>query len=45
MISQGEDVEAHVLKVRGWSTMAIARHLRLDAKIIHGYLSGERVSE
>ena len=43
MMSQGEDVEAHVLKERGWSTMAIARHLGRDPKTIRGYLSGERV--
>ena len=27
MLTQGEDVEAHALKERGWSISAIARHL------------------
>ena len=27
MLSRGEDVEAHALKERGWSVLAIARHL------------------
>ena len=43
MMSQGEDVEAHVLNERGWSIMAIARDLGRDPKTIRGYLSGERV--
>ncbi len=42
MMSQGEDVEAHALNQRGWSIMAIARHLGRDPKTIRGYLSGER---
>ena len=42
MLSRGEDVEAHALKERGWSVLAIARHLGRDPKTIRGYLSGER---
>lgn len=42
MLTQGEDVEAHALKARGWSVSAIARHLGRDRKTIAGYLSGER---
>ena len=43
MMSQGEDVEAYALIERGWSVVAIARHLGRDPKTIRGYLSGERV--
>jgi transposase len=42
MLTQGEDVEAHALRQRGWSISAIARHLHHDRKTIRGYLSGER---
>ena len=42
MLTQGEDVEAHALRERGWSISAIARHLGHDRKTIRGYLSGER---
>ncbi|MEX1264290.1 MAG: IS21 family transposase, partial [Actinomycetota bacterium] len=42
MLTQGEDVEAHALKERGWSTSAIARHLGRDRKTIRGYLNAER---
>jgi transposase len=42
MLTQGEDVEAHALRERGWSISAIARHLDHDRKTIRGYLTGER---
>ena len=42
MLTQGEDVEAHALRERGWSISAIARHLDHDRKTVRGYLSGER---
>jgi transposase len=42
MFTQGEDVEAHALRERGWSISAIARHLERDRKTIRAYLSGER---
>jgi transposase len=41
MLTQGEDVEAHALKQRGWSISAIARHLNHDRKTIRSYLAGE----
>ena len=41
MLTQGEDVEAHALKERGWSISAIARHLGHDRKTVRAYLSGE----
>jgi transposase len=42
MLTQGEDVEVHALKERGWSISAIARHTGRDRKTIRAYLSGER---
>jgi len=42
MLTQGEDVEAHALRERGWSISAIARHLDRDRKTVRAYLSGER---
>ncbi len=42
MLTQGEDVEAHALKERGWSISAIARHLDRDRKTIRGDLNAER---
>ena len=33
MITQGEDVEAHALKERGWSVSAIAQPSRLAGSI------------
>jgi transposase len=42
MLTQGEDVEVHALRERGWSISAIARHLDHDRKTIRGYLSGAR---
>jgi transposase len=43
MLTQGEDVEVHALRQRGWTVSAIARHLGRDPKTIRAYLSGERV--
>ena len=43
MLTQGEDVEAHALKERGWSISAIARHLERDRKTVRAYLNGERL--
>ena len=34
MLTQGEDVEAHALKERGWSISAIARHLGRDRQTV-----------
>ena len=42
MITQGEDLEAHVLRDQGWTISAIARHLGRDRKTVRAYLSGER---
>ena len=42
MLTQGEDVEAHALRERGWSISAIARHLGRDRKTVHAYLNGAR---
>jgi hypothetical protein len=43
MLTQGEDVEAHALKERGWSISAIARHLERDRKTVRSYLNGNRL--
>jgi len=43
MLTQGESVEAHALRARGWSVSAIARHLEIDRKTVRAYLSGQRV--
>ena len=42
MLTQGEDVEVHALRRRGWSVSAIARHLGRDRKTVRAYLRGER---
>jgi len=42
MLTQGEDVEVHALRQRGWTISAIARHLNRDPKTIRAYLSGQR---
>src|SRR5260370_283241 len=42
MLTQGESVEAHALRARGWSVSAIARHLGRDRRTVRSYLSGER---
>jgi hypothetical protein len=43
MLTQGESVDAHALRARGWSVSAIARHLDKDRKTVRAYLSGQRV--
>ena len=42
MLTQGEDVEAHALRQRGWSISAIARHLDRDRKTVRAHLTGQR---
>ena len=42
MFTQGEDVEAHALRKRGWSLSAIARHLGRDRRTVKAYLEGKR---
>src|SRR5215213_8551241 len=42
MLTQGEDVEVHALKERGWSISAIARYLERDRKTVRAYLNGDR---
>ena len=42
MLTQGESVEAHALRERGWSVSAIARHLGRDRKTVRAYLEGKR---
>ncbi len=42
MLTQGEVVEAHALRERGWSISAIARHLGRDRKTVRAYLNGDR---
>ena len=42
MLTQGESVEAHALRKRGWSVSAIARHLDRDRKTVRAYLDGTR---
>ena len=42
MLTQGDDVEVHALRQRGWTISAIARHLGRDPKTVRGYLSGVR---
>src|SRR5437773_8276120 len=42
MLTQGEDVEVHALRQRGWSISAIARHLNRDPKTVRAYLNGDR---
>ena len=44
MLTQGEDVESHALKERGWSISAIARHLERDRKSVRSYLIGGTVA-
>jgi transposase len=42
MLTQGESVEVHALRKRGWSVSAIARHLKRDRKTVRAYLEGTR---
>lgn len=43
MLTQGESVEAHALRGRGWTVSAIARHLGRERKTIRSSLAGETV--
>jgi transposase len=42
MLTHGEDVEASVLRKRGWSYSAIARHLGRDRRTVKAYLEDRR---
>jgi len=42
MLTQGEDVEVHALRQRGWTISAIARHVGRDPKTVRAYLNGVR---
>src|ERR1035441_37891 len=42
MLTQGESVEAHVLRERGWAGRAIAGQRGRDRKTVRAYLSGKR---
>lgn len=42
MLTQGEDVEVHALKKRGWSYAAIARHIDCDWRTVKAYLEGRQ---
>lgn len=42
MLTQGEDVEVHALKKRGWSYAAIGRHIDCDWRTVKAYLEGGR---
>lgn len=41
MITQGERVESHALRGRGWSISAIARHIGVDRKTVRAHLAGQ----
>jgi len=40
MLTQGEDVEIHALRKRGWSFAAIGRHIDCDWRTAKAYLEG-----
>ncbi|HVL06415.1 MAG TPA: hypothetical protein VM388_10520 [Acidimicrobiales bacterium] len=40
MLTQGEDVEIHALRKRGWSFAAIGRHIDCDWRTAKAYLDG-----
>jgi transposase len=42
MITQGEDVEINALRKRGWSYVAIGRHIGRDWRTVKDYLEGRR---
>lgn len=42
MITQGEDVEINALRKRGWSYVAIGRHIGRDWRTVKDYLEGKR---
>ena len=40
MLTQGEDVEVHSLRRRGWSYVAIGRHIGCDWRTVKAYVEG-----
>jgi transposase len=40
MLTRGEDVEVHALRKRGWSYVAIGRHVGCDWRTVKAYLEG-----
>ncbi|MGH9171568.1 MAG: IS21 family transposase, partial [Acidimicrobiales bacterium] len=40
MLTQGDDVEVHALRKRGWSYVAIGRHIGCDWRTVKAYLEG-----
>jgi len=40
MLTQGEDVEVQALRKRGWSYVAIARHIGCDWRTVKAYVEG-----
>lgn len=40
MLTQGEDVEVHALRKRGWSYVAIGRHIGCDWRTVKAYVEG-----
>src|SRR5205085_10383607 len=40
MLTQGEDVEVQALRKRGWSYVAIGRHIDCDWRTVKAYLEG-----
>jgi transposase len=40
MLTQGEDVEVHALRRRGWSYVAIGRHIGCDWRTVKAYVEG-----
>ncbi len=40
MLTQGEDVEVHALRKRGWSYVAIGRHIGCDWRTAKAYVEG-----
>ena len=40
MLTQGEDVEVEVLRRRGWSYVAIGRHVGRDWRTVKAYVEG-----
>src|SRR3954452_6962871 len=42
MLTQGEDVEVHALRKRGWSYVAIGRHIGCDWRTVKAYVEGRQ---
>jgi len=40
MLTRGEDVEVHALRKRGWSYVAIGRHIGRDWRTVKAYVEG-----